>query len=205
MTASLPLPLPHSRGELSSKWKVMSWSCRFKVCLAKLPIVMTQSKVTRTGWVFPGLQSWSELHVHAHSSSAGLPLVVQTHLFMLEEQNAAFQVLPRTRDHLSINHVWTRLPYREIKDCSHSCCFRCQVFCTDICRLRNKTCNYSKPSKLFKATQKKRTDVTWGLCATSSLDKTAEPWLDMPNAPAALTMQDHCMTTLIIAFRDHIS
>lgn len=43
------------------------------------------------------------------------------------------------------------------------------------------------------------------LHATSSLDKTAEPWLDVPNAPAALAMQDHCMTTLITASSDHIS
>lgn len=44
--------------------------------------------------------------------------MVERHPFMLEEQNAAFKVLPRTRDHIphsrfSVNKVWTSLAYTE--------------------------------------------------------------------------------------------
>lgn len=100
-----------------TKWKVKSWSCRFKLCLAKLPIMMSRRKIIRTGWVLPALQDWSKLHNHAHPE---LPLTVQTHPFMLEEENATFNVLPRTighfsHSHISINKVWISLLNREIR------------------------------------------------------------------------------------------
>lgn len=104
----------HLKWRIITLWRAKSWSCRFNLCSAKLPIVMIEGKIMIMGWVPPVLRGQSVLWDSVLSIRAALSLAVERHLLMLEEDKTAKSSLGLKNTFLLYSYSLTKYKYRSV-------------------------------------------------------------------------------------------